>query len=64
MKLTHSKEEREARLMEKQKKSVRTSRNQLPIAKKEDVDYQAEFADDNDRIASKRASEADQRQES
>ncbi|MEK3723767.1 YfhD family protein [Paenibacillus sp. FSL H8-0034] len=50
--------------MENKQKSVKTSRNQLPIAKKEDVDYNAEFADENDRIASERASEADQRQES
>jgi hypothetical protein len=64
MQLTHSKEESEAILMENKRKSVITSRNQLPIAKKEDVDYNAEFADDNDRIASERASEADQRQES
>ncbi|SFL33327.1 YfhD-like protein [Paenibacillus sp. 1_12] len=50
--------------MAKQQKDEKSTRNQLPIAKKEDVDYSSEFADENDKNAVDRAAEADKRQES
>ncbi|WP_082053704.1 YfhD family protein [Gordoniibacillus kamchatkensis] len=36
---------------------------QLPVAKNEDVQYDAEFADEDDKEAAERAHEADARQQ-
>jgi hypothetical protein len=38
-------------------------RNELPIAKNEDVEYSAELADAHDKEAQERANQADARQE-
>jgi hypothetical protein len=49
--------------MGKQQKGEKQEQEKLPIVKNEDVDYNTEFADDNDREAVDRAAQADKRQQ-